>query len=362
MNSVHRLAKTLQSKMLNWELGKPRFSDPRYYEHSFDVNCFSEFAAPDTSQRICYVDGGNLSVFSSPSVMLSLTRVGFCIYEGRKKVQPKNFHSNTTFFTITTSFRKDGDLYFRNELQPTTEPAPGMLPDEKDLIFYSFDQTLKQGQRMASLYSISLAARAFAEWSLSKYLIENVLLEEDILVRDGSLQTTITGEADYANRAYRAALANNIRFTGLSKTSTLYTDTGMPLFSAISILSKRNHIGLPWYYYPIVDIEAPDHRARMYAVNLHTKSKHVFRFEILKDQDPAYDPDILKVLAANSKDIAFPGYPYGLIEADRVARVRHEEVDSLKIQILSEISRLGVWDELESFLRATDAHEFLDSI
>jgi len=348
--------------MKNWELGKPRFGDPRYYEHAFDEKNFKSFKVLETDQRICYVDGGNLQIISSPSVMLNLTRVGFCIYDGRKKIQPQNIGPSTAFFTITTSYRKDGDLYFRNELQPIGDVEPGLLPDEEDLVFYSFDQTLKQGQRMASLYSIALAARVFAEWSLSKYLAENLLGDGDILVRDGSLQTTITGEADYANAAYKTALDNNVHFTGLSKTSTLYTDTGMPLFSAISILSKRCKIQSPWVYHSIVDVEAPDHRARMYAVNLHPQSKHVFRFEVLKDQDPAYDLDIINVLAANARDIAFPGYPYGLIEADRVARVRHEEVDPLKIQILSEVSRLGVWDELESFLHTTDAHEFLDSI
>jgi hypothetical protein len=237
-----------------------------------------------------------------------------------------------------------------------------MLPDQKDLIFYSYDQTLRQGERRASLLSIALAARTFAEWRLSRYLIEHELSENDVLVRDGSLQTTITGEAKYANMAYQAALNNGVKFTGLSKTSTLYTDTGMPLFSAISVLGNRNNMQTPWFYFPIVDIEAPDHRARMYAVKLHTQSKHVFRFEILKDQEEDQDREIIKILAGNAKDIAFPGYPYGLIEADRISRVRQEEIDPLTIQIFSEISNLGTWEKLEAFLRSTDAHDVLDSI
>jgi hypothetical protein len=360
--SVKKIADKIYDKIGNWELGGPLFRDPRYYEHPLEKTNFQNFNASDDSERICFVDGGNISIINSPSLVLHLTRVGFCIYEGRKKVKPINVKSSNTFFTIATSLRREGDLYFQNEIIPVGKTDPSLLPHEKDLVFYSFDQTLKLGQQRAALYSIALAARSFSEWSLSRYLIENELQEGDILVRDGTLQTTITGESAYANKAYNAALSKNIKFTGLAKTSTLFTDSGMPLFSAISILGKRNHIEAPWLYYPIVDIKAPDHRARMFAVNLHPKSKHVFRFEILQDQNPSDDIEIIRALAANAIDIAFPGYPYGLIEADRVSRVRNEEVDPLLIQILSEISNIGAWEELETFLRSTDAHEIIDTI
>jgi hypothetical protein len=360
--SIKSLAKRIHKKFENWEIGKPFFKDPRYHEQLFDEKNFHHFTASSDSQRICFVDGGNLSIINSPSVVVHLTRVGFCIYEGKTKVKQAIVQPQNTFYTIATSFKKNNDLYFQDEIIPVGQTEIDMLPDQKDLVFYSYDQSLKQGERRASLYSIALAARAFAEWSLSRYLIENELSEDDILVRDGSLQTTITGESAYANMAYQAALNKGVKFTGLSKTSTLYTDSGMPLFSAISILGNRNNVRTPWFYYPIVDIKAPDHRARMYAVKLHTQSKHVFRFEVLKDQEENRDSEIIKVLAGNAKDIAFPGYPYGLIEVDRISRVRQEEIDPLTIQIFSEISNLGTWEELEAFLRSTDAHDVLDSI
>lgn len=361
MYSVKRLTEKIQSKITGWEIGKPLFGDPRYHEHPLDKENFQKIPPGEDSRRICYVDGGNLSIFNSPSIVVHLTRVGYCIYDGNKKINTET-RPYKTFYSIATSFKKNNDLYFQTELLPIDEAPEGLLPREKDLVFYSYDQTLKQGQTRASLYSIALAGRVFAEWSLSRYLIENKLESGDVLVRDGSLQTTITGEADYANEAYNAALEKDVSFTGLAKTSTLYTDSGLPLFSALSILAKRSRIQSPWVYYPIVDIQAPDHRARMYAVHLHPRSKHVFRYEVLKDQPPEQDLDIIRVLSGNARDIAFPGYPYGLIEADRISRVRHEEVESLKIQLFSQISGAGGWDDLEALLCSTNAHEVLDSI
>ena len=56
------------------------------------------------------------------------------------------------------------------------------------------------------------------------------------------------------------------------------------------------------------------------------------------------------------------GYPYGLIEADRIARVRDEEIEPFRIQLLSALSGLGSWSELEAFIHATDAHSVIDEI
>ena len=175
----------------------------------------------------------------------------------------------------------------------------------------------------------------------------------------------MTGESKYANKAYEAALRKKVLFSGLAKTSSLFTDSGMPLFSAVSLMANRNELNKKrWYYHPIVDIKAPDHKAVMLAVKLHPRSKHVFRFEILNSQaEEMHDFNkVVGLLARNASDLTFPGYPYGLIEADRLARVRDEEVEPFRIQLLSALSGLGSWRELEAFIHATDAHSVIDEI
>lgn len=362
MLDLNEIAERIREKMDKWELGTPFFADSRYHSVRLSVEHFHEFESSLNSAKTCYVDGGTLNLVNSPSVVIQLNRVGFCIYENNERVEPRNIRPSVNFFTVASTFRKGAEIYYAVELFPVDELARSFLPSEDDLVFHSFDQTLREGQRWASLNRAASSARVFSEWGLSTYLIQKELNERDVLIRDGSLQTQITGEANYANLAYGAALKKRVQVAGLAKTSTLYTDTGMPLFSAISILANQSKVNPPWFYAPIVDIQASDHRARMYAVKLHKDSKHVFRLEVLKDQPQYNDLSLIKGLAFNSQDLTFPGYPYGLIEADRVSRVRHEEVEPMRMQILSAITRKGVWDELEAFLKTVDAHEVLNEI
>jgi hypothetical protein len=69
---------------------------------------------------------------------------------------------------------------------------------------------------------------------------------------------------------------------------------------------------------------------------------------------------ITSALASNSKDISFPGYPYGLIDADSFARVSGDEVDKYQVPLVSEISKLGKWKKVSRHICSGDAHSVLD--
>ena len=365
MIPLEKLSRKILERLQKWPLGNPRFADPRYYPTRLTLSNFHKFIPQQDATRLCFVDGGNSTLIDSPGLVISLNRVGFCIYEGEEKVEPKTLPRKIEFFTIASAEPKRDGLAYQIELLPLSEETRDMLPDEADLVFDSFDQTLRDGRSRAPLSRVAAVSRAFAEWKLASEVITKELQSGDILVRDGSLQTQITGESKYSNKAYESALSKNVLFTGLAKTSTLFTDTGMPLFSAIAIMANRNELGdSQWIYYPIVDIKAPDHRAHMLAVKLHPRAKHIFRFEILKDQAEQIDDfsNIISAIAQNANDITFPGYPYGLIEADRISRVQNEELGPVKIQLLSSVTGLGVWEELEAFMRTVDAHQVLDQM
>ena len=365
MIPLEDLSKRLFSRLENWPLGNPIFADPRYTSSRLTLSNFHLLKENSDLSRICFVDGGNSTLIDSPGLVVSLNRVGFCIYEGEKKLEPISLRPRVDFFTIASASYNRDEIEYYVEFVPLQETDREVLPDEADLVFNSFDRTLMEGRRRAYLSRVATVSRAFAEWKLASVIIEKELVSGDMLVRDGSLQTQITGESKYSNRAYDLALSKGVLFTGLAKTSTLFTDTGMPLFSSIAILANRNGLGEEsWYYYPIVDIRAPDHRAYMFAVKLHSLSKHVFRFEVLSDQAEKMEEygGIISMLAQNANDLTFPGYPYGLIEADRIARVGEEEVEPLLVQLLSAMSGLDVWDELEAFVKAVDAHQVLDEI
>ena len=224
------------------------------------------------------------------------------------------------------------------------------------------------GFQRVSISRILGVARAFAEWHFSKCIVDAELEKGDVLVRDGTLQTFVTNESKYSNATYEAALKKGVYLTSISKTSTLFTDTGQPLFPSIQILSEGSALkDLPWYYYPIVDITHPDHRAEMFAVKLHENSDYVFRFEVLKDQVTKHSLGevelLLSSLAANSRDIGFPGYPYGLIDADRFARVSMKEKDGYEFQFRAILStQKHLWEKISKHLRASDAHDILNQL
>jgi hypothetical protein len=96
------------------------------------------------------------------------------------------------------------------------------------------------GYQRVPINRILDVARAFAEWQFSKHIIELELEKGDIIVRDGTLQTIVTNESKYADKVYESAIKKGVYFTAVSKTSTLFTTTGQPLFPSIKILSETS--------------------------------------------------------------------------------------------------------------------------
>ena len=83
-------------------------------------------------------------------------------------------------------------------------------------------------------------------------------------------------------------------------------------------------------------------------VKLHPQARHIFRFE----GDTATIPH----LVSQSSDSLFLGYPYGLIRADKMARVSNEEKKNLILNfMLRQENR-----EIAEYLQATNAHDILD--
>ena len=92
-------------------------------------------------------------------------------------------------------------------------------------------------------------------------------------------------------------------------------------------------------------------------VKLHPKSDYIFRFETF---DSKNSDEIVSYLAANSSDSVFLGYPYGLIWADKTARIANQELDSFKTQLFVNLGKDAL--KLKKYLNAANAHGILDSI
>ncbi len=93
-----------------------------------------------------------------------------------------------------------------------------------------------------------------------------------------------------------------------------------------------------------------------FLVRLHPHAYTPFRIQIAGGMPE----NLLASLAFLSRDLVFPGYPLGLIYADRFARVAHEEQDSLLC--LFEVAAGKDWKQLKAGMRYKNAHSVLDTI
>ena len=368
LDSIKKITGILIGKIKEVELGEPNFADSRYINQPFDKDNFKTFNLADNGRKIAFIDGGNLEILSAPNFSISLIRIYFNIFKNNKRIIPKNIPSKMELFSISSSRPENGKILYETNIIPVDEKFSEFLPEEKHLCFDSFDPTIVYGNKFrANISTIGSVVRRFAEWNYSSFIIEKELEEGDMIVRDGTLQTAVTNEARYSDKAYASAEKYNVIFSALAKTSTLFTSTGLSLIAAVRKLSETN--GLKdkcWFYYPIVKNMHPDHKAEIYACKLHENSKHVFRFEIYRKQAEALKhesiKEIFQSLANNSNDLSFLGYPYGFIDADKFARVSYSELNTLKALLQSELSKNGLWEEVSKYISTENVHDILNII
>lgn len=326
-----------------------QFSDPNYKPFNFDKNNFKEIKNIDSSRKIAFIDGGSAEIIKSSNFSLNLIRVYYTIYQNNKRINAKKYD----FYSFISTKNINNELFYNVEFIKLNN-GNNIIPNNEDLLLSSLDETIKQGISRASISNISNVIRRFSELKTAIGVNDN-LDKNDIIVLDGSLQCTFTNEKKYFEELYKKANEKSIIICGLSKTTTLMTDKGNSIANA---LNKFN-VSEKWIYYPVVEINSSNHQASMSFVKLHEKSRYIFRFEIYKEQKEKIN-DVISLISNNCKDSVFIGYPYGLIEADRNARVSMQEKDMI-LTIFS--TKFGKdWEKIKESLSNVDAHEILDNI
>ena len=364
---IQRVLNRLTEKIREVPLGNPKFSDPRYIPKDFSPNFFKKIRKIKCDSTLCFIDGGNAPVYASSNIAIHLSRVYFNLFRNGKRINSNFLPQRIEFYTICHAVAERERIFYEAEIVPAIQDWVEYLPDLSSIKFDSLDPTLMTGKVRIPINRIAETSRRFAEWKLVSLVSKYELNETDVVIRDGTLQTSVTNEAIYSSEAMRNAVDHNVILLALAKTSSLFTSTGFPLFAAIGELAEGSaNKNDAWYYYPIVEITHPDHRAEMYAVKLHPNSDYVFRMEILKSQVKRMkEIEIEKyicALAESSKDPSFPGYPYGLIDADKFARVSSDEGLSENLLFLLCANNSGVFKRLKRCLKSSDAHELLNRI
>ena len=316
---------------------------------------------PSPPRRTAFVDGGNGILAEAPDYLVVINRVHYSVFRGAEKLRLRSCtgydgrggdggdggdgparQRTTTFLscvlphagdTAARGGTRDGNgigsashaepLTFDTLIYPYGQGFSGCLPDKDEILSISDGKTatLDGSAPLASL------ARRLAEIRLATRIASDELGPGDILVMDGSLQTSLDVERQYACRLYDTAARKGVIVCGLAKTTRLLTESGEPLLARASeIAAKAGH---DRWYVPVAEGMFGDGLTSMLAAKLHPRSRFVFRVDVLcrqfRDMDEGQRNAVFWSLAANSGDAAALGYPYGLIDADKHAQVRKKE-------------------------------------
>ena len=307
------ISKSLKEKIHNF----PKEDYLLLNNHKIKLNPdnFNSLNPTSNSKTIAFIDGGEAQILSAGNFCLSLIRVAAIIFQNNKKINAEQYE----FYLLTTAVPKNDEIYYESKIF-SEKP----LIDENDLFISSTDETIRSGLERASLTKISNMARRFAELTLASKITS------DYILLDGTLQPTFNNEEKYLYKIKNKASA-------LAKTNTLFTQSGN---NPVILLSKSSPSGC-WSYLA---------EEQTYFVKLHEKSNYIFRFE--------GNPEIMPLLLANSNDALFLGYPYGLILADKLARVSNQEKSNLAANFLLRAENR----EIRDYLYSGNTHEILDRL
>ncbi len=285
--------------------------DSKYKGLTVDKKNFHELNKKSYFNQVVFVDGGNAELFNNNSFSIQKLRIYSCVYSGKKKI----------FFQ-----RKDYDslsyIQFNKELAYFFETFPNSI----SLKINPNDPQLKFGVNRAPLSLTADIARRFLELEEARTMCER--FPNSLIVLDGSLKPNYPNEEKFLNKLFKSAEENGCSVCSVVKTTNTLTNKLLPL---TYVLDKKSNKEL-WFYFPIIENNNKEHKAEILFAKLNKKSKFVFKIEIYEGNINLMK-EIISTLAYYSADVSFPGYPYGLIDADRFARISNDEKNVLRLKL-----------------------------
>jgi hypothetical protein len=281
--------------------------------------------------RVIFIDGGNGDILRAPNVSVQFARLCAIVYEEKKRTM----RETKEFFIVVTAMKENLDLMYEAKLID----AEGKLISDPIKI-NSLDPSLKSGQHRITPDIVANHVRKLEEVRFTRTLVNN-LNKGDLIVRDGDLLSSGPFIENELKNLRIACQNKEVDIVGLSKTSRLCTDSGASALSIIHSLAPKGC----WYYF--ID-------GQVGFTKLNANSKYVFRFDIFNRENIEKNLSLLLPLSA---DPVFLGYPYGLIDVDKSARVTDFELRQLRLRF--SLKSNGLFESLES---GVDAHDILNTL
>jgi hypothetical protein len=290
--------------------------------------------------RIAFIDGGSAEILSSQSFLLGIIRASCVIFDDKKRIAQEICE----FLVFSRPSVNGRDINF----DVSFHRLKGTLRMD-DISFSGEDETLKSGISNAEMKSVLNVARRFLEIKLATKIAENS--SASFILLDGILKCTFTHEENMLEHLYTASEKSKTILCALSKSSSIISPDGSSFSS--SLLNSAPFDS--WLYHPVADSSLKIHKAYISFAKMHPKSHSAFKIEIFERQKAELGKAVA-VIKEYCRDPIFLGYPYGLIEADRMARVSNAERQSLKDNVIARLGKDG---------RATaslNPHDVLDRI
>lgn len=292
-------------------------------------------------RQICFVDGGSCELIRSSDLSLFFIRIIGIIFKDNKKIRTvKN-----EFYALITLVEENKKLYYQFEKYDVNEE----LVQGKFLIDL-FDKTMMFGGKRVLIHLVGDLIRTLSEIKLATEII-NDLDEGDIIVLDGNLENDKTHKYEHFIELYKKADNKKVNVCAISKTCNILTNKARSIVPAIQDLESEHS---EYYYHPVYESDLEYDTA---FVKLNKDGDYIFRLDFLKQ---SHLDIIVKALANNSIDFSFPGYPYGMIMADKFARISNKEKE---FHLTSIKTKAGTkWNIIKKHINTLNAHDVLDNI
>ena len=328
-----------------------------YSPEVFSSDLFSEVVAKTVPEKkFFFIDGGNCEIFSSPDICVHFIRIFHTVYSGDRRVSC----SKDEFYVLCRTGVKDGNVFFSAKLFRSKVNSLTDAFFTESFWFDPLDSCFVERNSRMVLDRVPGMIRRIGELSTALILAGDADAG-DVVVVDGDLCAK-TGDDRKILRVLReVSLSKKVSICALSKTSDMLNSRGGSVVTTLSAAAPY----ASWVYSPA----AVRAGATIAFVKLHPKSDYVFKFEFLEEVFSqgglqsglnGVVQEIVSILASNSTDVVFLGYPYGLIEADRFARVSNREREVLRTMFMARAGNL--WGCMAARERSLDAHSVLDRI
>ena len=292
--------------------------------HSSSFNAFNVInqEAIEAKVNFIFVDGGSSVIFECGSYCLALIRLAAVHYNYNNSVncQQRNVYE---FFLLIKS---NGELTYYNK--------PDFLKDSSCMKTETFLEAVNSIRRLHEL-------------QLSDYFVNKYKDQQDYyIVLDGSFDSNNSNHSNNKNDneqlIIQSWINDNDNVIGISKSSRLLTIDENGLIDTIKLMfpSKAGFF--------------INYENNIAFAKFHDKSKFIFRLDFASRKNISNISNAFLYLSLFSKDSIFIGYPFGLFEADRVARVTNEEVKYYR-------SLLNTKIDINSIESNLSAHSVLDN-